>query len=104
MSQLETEKCLNHPKFKQLTRARARFSLYFSLAIAIIYGIYVLGMSFAPDLMARPVTDGGSMTFGILIAMLGIINGVICSGVYTWWANRKFDVLNQELLKELGHE
>ncbi len=24
--------------------------------------------------------------------------------VYTWWANRKFDVLNQELLKELGHE
>ncbi len=104
MSQLETEKCLNHPRFKQLTRARAWFSLSFSLVIAVIYGIYVLGMSYAPDLMARPVIEGGAMTYGIFIAMLSIINGIICAGAYTWWANRKFDLLNQELLKELGHE
>ena len=104
MSQVETEKCLNHPKFKQLVRARGRFGLLFSVFIFASYGIYVLGMSFAPGFMSRSLMEDGSMTYGILIAVLVIISGTVCSGFYTWWAARNFDILKAELLKELGHE
>ncbi|VAV90586.1 hypothetical protein MNBD_ALPHA02-1579 [hydrothermal vent metagenome] len=104
MSSPETEKCLNNPKFKELTRARANGNILFSLIILVGYGIYVLGISFAPKLMSSPVTSGSSLTYGILIAVLVIVSGMVCSGLYVWWANRKFDVLKQDLLKDLGHE
>lgn len=104
MSQPETEKCLAHPKFKQLVRARGRFSLLFSLIITAGYGIYVLAMSFAPGFMSSPMQEGSSMTYGILIALLVIVCGMVCSGIYIWWANKKFDVLRRELLEDLGYE
>ncbi len=103
MSPTETEKCLNHPKFKELIRARRRFGLVFSLIIAVGYAVYVLGMSFAPGFMSQS-PGSGSMTYGIIIGVLVIISGMVCSGIYTWRANRYFDVLNGELRKELGHE
>lgn len=104
MSSPETEKCLAHPKFKQLTRARGRFSLMFSLIIMAVYSIYVLGMAFTPGFMSSPLQEGHSLTYGILIALLVIISGMVCSGIYIWWANKNFDVLKAELLKDLGHE
>lgn len=104
MSQPETEKCLANPKFKQLVHARGRFSLMFTLIITAGYSIFVLGMSYAPGFMSRPLGEGGSMTYGILIGVLVIISGIVCSGIYTWWANRHFDVLKAELLKDLGDE
>ncbi len=104
MSPLDTENCLNHPKFQQLVRARRRFSIAFSLVITLGYAVYVLGMSFAPVFMSKPISAGGSMTYGILIAVLVILSGMVCSGFYTWWANRTFDALKRELLKDLGYE
>lgn len=104
MSQSETEKCLSHPKFKQLTHARSRFSIIFSLIITAGFGFYVLATAFAPEFMARPVQIGQSMTNGILAAIIMIVLGMVSSGIYTWWANRHFDVLRDELLKDLGHE
>ena len=104
MSPSETEKCLSHPKFKQLTHARGRFSYIFSLIITVGFGFYVWATAYAPEFMASPLQDGKSMTYGILAAVLMIVLGMVSSGIYTWWANRHFDVLRDELLKELGHE
>lgn len=104
MSQSVTEKCLAHPKFKQLVRTRGRFSLLFSLIVTAGYGIYVLGMAFAPGFMSSSMEEGHSMTYGILIALLVIISGMVSSGIYIWWSSRKFDVLKAELLKDLGYE
>lgn len=103
MSQDPTERCLQHPKFQQLVRARGRFSWIFTLIILLGYGIYVLGMSFTPGFMAAPIQDGGHVTYGILIAVLVIVNGMVCAGAYTWWANRRFDALRKELREDLGH-
>jgi len=103
MSQSETGKCLNHPKFKQLTHARARFNLIFSLIITVSYGLYVLGMSYVPGFMAHPLREGGNVTYGILIAILVILIGMVSAGIYTWWANRRFDALKSELLKDPGY-
>lgn len=104
MSEPLTGKCLAHPKFKELVRTRGQFSFYFTLIIVIGYGIYVLGMAYAPAFMSKVTFEGGTMTNGILIAILVILSGMFCAGFYTWWANRKFDVLKAELLKDLGHE
>lgn len=101
---LDAEKYLIHPKFKQLVTARHRVSLSLTLIIILGYGTYVLGMSFASDFMARPLQSNSSITYGLLIAVLVICNGMISSGLYIWWANRKFDTLKQEFLDDVGHE
>lgn len=104
MEQTETGKCLAHAKFRQLTRARGRASLLLSVIITLGYGLYVSGIIFAPGLMSRPVEDGGSMTYGILGAIMVIVAGMICSGIYICYSARHIDVLQQELLKDLGYE
>ncbi len=104
MSPSETEKCLSHPKFKQLTHTRGRFGVIFSLIIMVGFGFYVLATAYAPEFMANPLYEGESITYGILMAVFMILLGMVTSGIYTWWANRYFDVLRDELLKELGHE
>jgi len=100
----QTERCFAHPKFKRLVRTRGRVSLLFSVVITLGYGLYVAGMAFAPAFMSRPLEDGGSITYGILSAIVVIVTGMISSGLYIWWMDRHFDVLKQELLKELGYE
>lgn len=104
MSKLDTDTFLNNPDFQRLVKLRGRVSQVFSLIIVIGYGIYILGTAFAPGFMSRPITEGGSLTYGIVIAILVILLGMVTSGIYTWWANTKFDVMKQELLKELGYE
>ncbi|WP_339862915.1 DUF485 domain-containing protein [Paremcibacter congregatus] len=103
MSQDPTARCLQHPKFKQLVHARGRFSLIFTLVILGGYSLYVLGMSFAPAFMAAPFRDGGHVTNGIVLAILVILNGMVCAGIYSWWANRRFDAIRKELREDLGH-
>lgn len=104
MSQSKTEECLNHPKFKQLIRARQKFCLLFGSIIVLGYCIYLFGIAFAPKLLGQPIVTGGSITYGIFIAMMVITIGIVSSGIYMWWASQKFDVLLKELLKDLGHE
>jgi len=103
MEQTETEKCLNNPKFRRLVRAKGRFSLLFTAFITFEYILYASAVAFAPAFMARSV-EGGAMTYGILSAIGVIISGMICSGIYIWWANRHFDVLKEDLLRDMGHE
>ena len=104
MSKLDTDTFLNNPDFQRLVKRRNLVSLVFSVIIIIGYGIYMLGMAFAPGFMSRPISDIGSLTNGIVIAILVILLGMVTSGIYTWWANKKFDVMKKELLKELGYE
>ncbi|RLA02328.1 MAG: DUF485 domain-containing protein [Gammaproteobacteria bacterium] len=104
MSKLITEQCLEHPKFQQLVSSRGRMNLIFSLIIIIGYGIFVLGMAYAPELMSQPISPTGSITYGIAMGLFMIVTGVVSSGIYIRWANQKCDPLKQELLNELDYE
>jgi len=104
MSKINTEEFLNHPKFKQLVSSRGRLSFIFSLMIFIGYGVFVLGMAYAPGWMATPMSAGSSITLGLVIGVFMIVFGMISSGLYMRIANRKFDTLKQELLKEFDYE
>jgi len=104
MSQLKTEECLNHPKFKKLVASRGRISLLFSLIIFMGYSIFVLGMALAPELMSMTLSSDSSITYGILLGIVMIITSMVSSGIYMRIANQSFDPLKQELLIELDHE
>ncbi len=104
MLQPDIQKCLDHPKFKQLAKTRGRLSMLFGLIVTLNYGLYVLAISFLPNFMARSWNEKSSVTYGIVFAVFVIVSGMLAAGIYTWWANRKFDVLRNELMKDLGHE
>lgn len=104
MSDPKLQACLNHPKFKQLVASRGRLNRMFSLVIFIGFSIFVLGMAFAPALMSVTLSADSNISYGILFGIFMIILGVVTSGVYMRLANKGFDVLQQQLLKELNHE
>ena len=104
MSKINTEEFLNHPKFQQLVSARSRLSFMFSLFILVGYGVFVLGMAYAPGWMATPLAEGSSITLGLVIGVFMIVFGMVSSGLYMKIANQKFDTLKQELLKEFDYE
>ncbi|MFC7047733.1 DUF485 domain-containing protein [Emcibacter nanhaiensis] len=87
-------------EFKRLCGLRLKWSLLLSLAIAIPYGLYILLTAFSDPVISQPVSDGGIVTWGMVLVFLVIINGMICAGIYTWWANTKFDPVRKKFLQE----
>ncbi|WP_417320409.1 DUF485 domain-containing protein [Emcibacter sp.] len=87
-------------EFRRLCGLRQKMSLLLTLAIAIPYGIYILLTAWSADIISQPISDDGAVTWGMVLVFLVLINGMLCAGIYTWWANRKFDPLRKKFLKD----
>ncbi|WP_321396502.1 DUF485 domain-containing protein [Emcibacter sp.] len=94
------QKLSEDAEFNRLCGLRKRMSLLLSLAIAVPYGLYILLTAFSAPIISQAVTDGGVITWGMVLVFLVIINGMICAGIYTWWANTKFDPVRKQFLKD----
>ena len=104
MSNIESEHFLNHAGFIHYSKIKNRVNFWLTILLLSSYGIYVGAMAFAPIWMSSPLWNGSAMTTGILLAIILLFSGIICSGLYVLWANKVLDKLKQELLKEFGHE
>ncbi|WP_168190203.1 DUF485 domain-containing protein [Luteithermobacter gelatinilyticus] len=92
---------INHPKFRKMLARRTAVTLGLTAFILLVYGFYIFATAYLPELIAQPVSNGATLTWGIILVLAVIVNGMLCAGVYTWWANRRFDVLKDEFLKEV---
>lgn len=104
MSQIDVEtitllRIADDPRYHELVRARARFSWVLSTVVVTIFFGYMLLVAFAGPLLARPV-GAMRMTVGIPIGLGVIVSGVLLTGLYVWIANRRFDPMQERLLRE----
>ena len=93
-------KILENPAFQALYNRRKTITFTLTLFIVGIYIVYILIDAFDRELLARKISGG--ITLGIYIGIGIIIIGWITTGVYVWWANKKYDSLLDRMKRTTG--
>lgn len=92
------------PRFYEIVKKKQFFSL---TLLALTLGFYILLMlavAFAPDLVAKPIVEGGVTTWGIIAGFFLIIWTILLTAYYIQKTNRIFDPMNEALLEEAANE
>ena len=71
-----------------------------AIMLAVYFG-FILLVAFNRELLARPI-GGGTTTLGIPLGLGVIVTGVVLTWIYVARANRRFDALTRDLLREAG--
>ena len=90
----------NNPKFHELVVRRSRLAWGLSSIILVIYFAFILLIAFAPEILGQPIYDASSITVGIPIGVFIILSVFILTGIYVRKANKDFDQVIQELIRE----
>ncbi|MGZ9272720.1 MAG: DUF485 domain-containing protein [Candidatus Binatia bacterium] len=101
MDDLWVTKVENHPKFQELVRKRSRFGWTLAILMLLIYYAFIMTIAFAPEFLARPLSETSIITVGIPIGLGVIISAFVLTGIYVWRANTEFDRINNELKREV---
>ena len=102
MSEIDTEKVLEDPRFKSFFARRARYSWLMVAIMTVTFAIYVSLVAFAPDLIGTPIADGWTMSIGIPYGVAMLVFAFVLTGIYAYRTNAKFDPELHELLESLS--
>ena len=92
------EKINQDPEFHALQKRRSRFSWTLAIVMLITYYAFILVIAFKPSLFAIPLSEGATVTWGI-VAGLGVIGvSFILTGIYVFRANGEFDKETAEVI------
>ena len=88
-----------NPRYRELKRKRNVFGWILTILMLIVYYGYVGLIAFDKELLARPLGSGVT-TLGIPIALFVILFTVAITLFYIRRANREYDQLTDQILKE----
>ena len=92
-------KIQTNPRYRELKRKRNVFGWTLTVLMLIVYYGYVGLIAFDKELLARPLGSGVT-TLGIPIALFVILFTVALTLFYIRRANREYDQLTDQILKE----
>lgn len=95
------QEVMNHPKYQELVKRRTKVSMGFFIATLIIYSSFILTMAYLPDVFAAPLGDGWTMSVGLFIGLLVVCSAVILIALYTYYSNKVFDPLLEQVLEDV---
>ncbi|MGZ8915236.1 MAG: DUF485 domain-containing protein [Methylobacter sp.] len=101
MEDIWVTKVENHPKYQELVKKRSRFGWTLAILMLIIYYSFIMTIAFAPEFLARPLSETSIITIGIPVGLGVIISAFVLTGIYVWRANTEFDRINNELKREV---
>ena len=102
MSKLKKEDILNDTDFKDLSGQKNTISVILTILELVIYFGFVGLIAYNKPFLAQKLSEGGSATIGIPIAVGTIILSWVLTGIYIWWANAKYDVLVKKVKEKIG--
>ena len=94
------EELLDAPEFHALTRSKNKVSLLLTLAMLAVYFGFIFLIAFRRDLVGSFLT--ANMTWGIPMGLGVIASAWVLTGIYVFWANRKYDVMVENLRRKWG--
>jgi cation/acetate symporter len=100
MSSAVYEKIRNNPRFDELVGKRSRFAWSLSAIVLVLYFSFVMVVAFKPQLLATPLFSDTVTTVAWPIGAGLVLFFWILTGVYIRRANREFDEINSQLVKE----
>ena len=95
------ERIRKNPKFTRLVQKRSRFAWALSITMLLIYYTFILLIAFSPDTLGTPLFEGGVTTVGIPMGIAIIVVAFVLTGIYVRRANKEFDKLNSEIIREV---
>lgn len=91
------EQIKNDPNYKELVAKRSTFSIKLTVAMLVVYFVFILTIAFDPSLLGTPLSSDSVTTVGIPIGMAVIVFAFILTGIYTKRANGEFDELSNKI-------
>ena len=102
MSALKKEDILNDPDFKNLSSQKVTISIILTILELVLYFGFIGLIAFNKPFLATKMAPGVATTIGIPIAVGTIIGSWVLTGIYIWWANKKYDVLVNKVKEKVG--
>lgn len=101
MSDPIVQKIQNHPKYQELRAKRNPLGITLTILMLIVYYGYVGLIAFDKEFLAEPLSATGVTTLGVPIGLAVILFTIGITVYYVNVANKKFDTLTEELLKDV---
>ena len=93
------DKIQRHPKYAQLRAKRNAFGWLLTLLMLVVYYGYIALIAFNKPFLAQPLGSGVT-TLGVPLGMGVIVFTVVITGIYVFRANKEYDTLTQDILKD----
>ena len=90
---------LDSEKFRNLVTKRLKVSLSLTALMLLVYFGFILTIAFYKELLAIKI--GEHITLGLPIGIGIIVFAWMLTGIYTRWANNKYDKSVRELRNEI---
>ena len=100
MSSETYERIRSNPKFQELVSRRSRLAWTLSAIVLVGFYGFVMVVAFAPALIGQRVAPGSTLTVGVAAGLTMFVSFWLLTALYVRRANREFDRLNAEILKE----
>ena len=98
------DKIKNNPDYLELVSKRSSFSLKLTVAMLVVYFIFILTIAFSPATLGAPLSADSVTTVGIPVGIAVIIFAFVLTGIYTLRANGEFDDLNNKIKNSIKED
>lgn len=95
------DKIQSHPKYLELRTKRSGFGWLLTILMLVVYYGYIALIAFNKPFLATPI-GAGVTTLGIPIGMGVIVFTIVITAIYVRRANREFDDLTADILKDVN--
>ncbi|WP_425305831.1 DUF485 domain-containing protein [Aromatoleum petrolei] len=93
-----------NPRFAELVAKRTRFATILSIVVLAIFYGFVLLVAFAPEFIAKQLSEGSNLTFGVAVGLFQFVFFWVLTLVYVRRANGEFDDINNEIVRAAWKE
>lgn len=100
MDDVQVDRILQNPKFKEMVRKKALLSWSLTIIMLIVYVGFMLLVGYNKEFLISSFS-GGVTTWGIPLGLSIIVLSFVLCGVYSYIANKTLDPLTQDAIKEV---
>lgn len=93
-----------NPKYHKLVSIRSRFSIIMTLCVMAVYYGYILLIAFNKEWLGTKLSNGMTTSVGIPLGVGVIVGTIILTAIYVSRANKVFDDLNNQIIKEANQK
>jgi uncharacterized membrane protein (DUF485 family) len=87
-------------EFRELSSMKNSISITLTILELVIYFGFIMLIAFNKPFLSQKLV--GAITVGIPLGVATIVLSWILTGIYIRWANRKYDVLVEEVKERIG--
>lgn len=100
MDEVQVDRILQNPKFKEMVARKSRLSWTLTAIMLFAYVGFMLLVGYNKEFLLQSLS-GGVTTIGIPLGLGIIVLSFVLCGVYSYIANNKLDSLNNEAIREV---